>query len=209
VRIAVSHRPLFTPGARWSYSNTNYILAGLIVEAATGATLERVLDRRLFRPLRLRHTAFQTPARMPVPDAHGYYLFDKPPAADITGLSPFPWAAGAVVANAADVASFYRALLSGRLLNAASLRTMKTTVAEGKESDLPGTRYGLGIERIATPCGIAWGHSGNMPGYVVWALSSTNGRKQVVLSVNEDPKSLPRSFQPKFGRLLFGAYCRR
>ena len=45
---------------------------------------------------------------MPVPDAHGYYVFDKPPATDITGLSPYPWAAGAVVANAADVASFYR-----------------------------------------------------------------------------------------------------
>ena len=95
VRIAVSHRPLFTPGTRWSYSNTNYILAGLIVEAATGATLGQVLDRRLFRPLRLRHTAFQTSPRMPVPDAHGYYVFDKPPATDITGLTPYPWAAGA------------------------------------------------------------------------------------------------------------------
>ena len=146
VRIAVSHRPLFTPGTRYSYSNTNYILAGLIVEAATGATLERVLDRRLFRPLRLRHTAFQTSPRMPVPDAHGYYVFDKPPAADITGLSPYPWAAGALVANAADVASFYRALLSGRLLNAGSLRALKTTVAEGKGAEM-GARYGLGIER--------------------------------------------------------------
>src|SRR3954454_7199600 len=50
VRIAVSHRPLSTPGTRFSYSNTNYILAGLIVEAATGETLARVLDRRLFGP---------------------------------------------------------------------------------------------------------------------------------------------------------------
>ena len=59
VRIAVSHRPLFTPGTRWSYSNTNYILAGLIVEAATGATLGQVLDRRLSEPLHLRHTTFR------------------------------------------------------------------------------------------------------------------------------------------------------
>ena len=209
LRLAVSHRPLFTPGTRYSYSDTNYLVAGFIVQAVTGATLERVLDQRLFRPLRLGHTAFQTSPGMPVPDAHGYYVFDKPPAADITGLSPYPWAAGAVVANAADVASFYRALLSGRLLNAASLRTMKTTVAEGKEAEPAGSRSGLGIERFATPCGIAWGHSGNMPGYTVWALSSTNGRKQVVLSVNEDPNSLPRSFQPMSWRLLFGAYCRR
>jgi D-alanyl-D-alanine carboxypeptidase len=208
VRIAVSHRPLFKPGARWSYSNTNYILAGLIVEAATGATLERVLDRRLFMPLHLRRTAFQRSARMPVPDAHGYYVFDKPPATDITGLSPYPWAAGALVANAADVASFYRALLSGRLFNAGSLRALKTTVGEGKKADL-GARYGLGIERLVTPCGIAWGHSGNMPGYNVYALSSTNGDKQVVLSINLDTTSMPKRLKPMFGRLLIGAFCSR
>ena len=208
VRIAVSHRPLFTPGTRWSYSNTNYILAGLIVEAATGATLGQVLDRRLFRPLRLRHTAFQTSPRMAVPDAHGYYVFDKPPAADITGLSPYPWAAGALVANAADVASFYRALLSGRLLNPGSLRALKTTVAEGKGAEMD-ARYGLGIERLVTPCGIAWGHSGNMPGYNVYALSSTNGDKQVVLSINLDTTSMPKRLKPMFGRLLIGAFCSR
>jgi D-alanyl-D-alanine carboxypeptidase len=206
VRIAVSHRPLFTPGTRHSYSNTNYLVAGLIVEAVTGSTLERVLDRRLFTPLRLRRTAFQTSPRRPVPDAHGYYVFGKPPAADITGLSPYPWAAGAIVANAADVATFYGALLSGRLLNADSLRQLKTTVAEGKDAE---SRYGLGIMRVPTPCGIAWGHDGNMPGYDVWALSSTNGRKQVVLSVNQDPLSLPKSFGPKNGRLLVAAYCKR
>lgn len=209
VRIAVSHRPLFTPGTRYSYSNTNYLVAGLIVEAATGSTLERVLDRRLFTPLRLRHTALQTSPRTAVPDAHGYYVFDKPPAADITGLSPYPWAAGAVGANAGDVASFYRALLSGRLLNAGSLRALKTTVAEGKEAGIAGARYGLGIERYSTPCGIAWGHGGNFPGYIVYALSSANGRKQVVLSVNQDPTSLPKRVGPMFMQLLIGAYCRR
>jgi D-alanyl-D-alanine carboxypeptidase len=208
VQIAVSHRPLFKPGARFSYSNTNYILAGLIVEAATGETLARVLDQRLFGPVRLHNTAFPTSPRMAVPDAHGYYVFDKPPATDITGLSPYPWAAGAVVANAADVASFYRALLSGRLLNAGSLRALKTTVAEEKGADLD-ARYGLGIERLVTPCGIAWGHSGNTPGYDVWALSSTNGDKQVVLSINLEPKSMPKRLQPMFGRLLIGAFCSR
>jgi D-alanyl-D-alanine carboxypeptidase len=208
LRLAVAHKPLFTPGTQYSYSDTNYLVAGLIVEAATGSTLGQVLNRRLFKPLRLRHTAFQTSPRMPVPDAHGYYIF-KPPATDITGLSPYPWAAGAIVSNAGDVASFYGALLSGRLLNAASLRALMTTVSEGKEGETADSRYGLGIERIATPCGIAWGHSGNMPGYDVYALSSTNGRKQVVLSVNLDPKSMPKRLQPMFGRLLIGAFCSR
>ena len=85
VRIAVSHRPLFTPGTRYSYSNTNYILAGLIVEAATGSTLGRVLDRRLFTPLRLRHTAFPTSPRGRCPMRTATTCSAKPPAADITG----------------------------------------------------------------------------------------------------------------------------
>ena len=106
-------------------------------------------------------------------------------------MSPYPWAAGAVVANAADVASFYRALLSGRLLNPGSLRALKTTVTQGKGAELD-ARYGLGIERYVTPCGIAWGHGGNIPGYKVYALSSTNGHRQVVLSINLEPKSMPK-----------------
>src|SRR5262245_50006991 len=104
VRIAVSHPPLFPPGTRYSYSGTNYLVAGLIVEAVTGSTLDRVLERRIFTPLHLRRSVLQTSPRRAIPDAHGYYVFDKPPAADITGLSPFPWAAGAIVASAADVA---------------------------------------------------------------------------------------------------------
>ena len=145
---------------------------------------------------------------MPVPDAHGYYVFDKPPATDITGLSPLPLGRRSRRRERRDVASFYRALLSGRLLNAGSLRALKTTVTQGKGAEM-GARYGLGIERFVTPCGIAWGHGGNIPGYDVYALSSTNGRRQVVLSINLDPNSMPKRLQPMSGRLLFGAFCSR
>jgi hypothetical protein len=67
-----------------------YLVTGLIVEAITGSTLNRELERRIFTPLRLRHSALQTSPRTAIPDAHGYYVFDKPPASDITGLSPYP-----------------------------------------------------------------------------------------------------------------------
>ena len=209
VRIAVSHRPLFTPGTRWSYSNTNYILAGLIVEAATGATLGQVLDRRLFRPLRLRHTAFQTSPRMPVPDAHGYYVFDKPPATDITGLSPYPWAAGALVANAADVASFYRALLSGRLLNAGSLRALEDHRGprQGSRDGRPlrarhrtvrdALRYRLGPRR--------------QHARLRRLRPLQHERTQAGRALHQPgPESLcPSAFEPMSGRLLFGAFCSR
>jgi D-alanyl-D-alanine carboxypeptidase len=210
VQIAVSHPRLFPPGTRYSYSNTNYLVAGLIVEAVTGSTLDRVLDRRIFTPLRLHHSALQTSPRTTVPEAHGYYLLDKPPATDITGLSPYPWAAGAIVATASDVADFYRALLSGRLLRTTSLHAMETTVSEDNfPTDIKGSRYGLGLERYPTPCGIAWGHSGNFPGYDYYALSSSTGKRQLVLAVNQDPHSLSNRENSLFMRLVIRAYCAR
>jgi D-alanyl-D-alanine carboxypeptidase len=210
VKVALSHRPLFAPGTRYSYSGTNYLVAGLIVEAVTGSTLHRELERRIFMPLHLRHSVLQTSPQRAIPDAHGYYVFDKPPATDITGLSPYAWAAGAIVANGSDVASFYRALLSGRLLPSGSLRAMTTTVSEGDfPSDIRGSRNGLGLERYPTPCGIAWGHGGNFPGYLEYAVSSRNGQRQVVLAINEDPKSLSKRANSLFMRVLIEAYCGR
>ena len=206
VRIAVSHPPLFAPGIGESYSSTNYLLAGLIVEARTGHTLHSELNRRIFRPLRLSATSFPTTARMPSPHAHGYLVIKKPPASDVTGLYPFPWAAGAIISNAADTATFYRALLSGRLLPPSLLRAMQTTHAQ-KHFDIAGQRYGLGLARYPTACGTAWGHNGAYPGYYVYDFTSTNGRRQAVIEVNADPTSVPKPTLLKSISLLAKAYC--
>jgi len=112
------------PGTAFSYSNTNYLVAGLIVEQVTGKPLGDVLRERIFAPLRLRHTAFALAGSSPRPRAHGYSI---PPGAarlDVTTLTPYSWAAGAIVSTAADVAAFYRALLTGRVLAPTLLRTM-------------------------------------------------------------------------------------
>jgi D-alanyl-D-alanine carboxypeptidase len=85
------------------------------------------------------------------------------PLADVTGVRPFTWTAGAVVSTPADVARFYRALLRGRLLPTQLLRTMQTTVA-----GYPGTRAGLGIFSRRTPCGTAWGHQEPSPDTPPW-----------------------------------------
>ncbi|TML70533.1 MAG: beta-lactamase family protein [Actinobacteria bacterium] len=197
VQIALSHKPLFKPGDRYSYSNTNYMIAGLIIEAVTGHRLGSELRHRLFQPLHLRSTSFPLTPRVSTPFAHGYYLLGQPPATDVSGLDPFPWAAGAIVSTADDVVSFYRALLSGHLLPPALLREMKTTVAEGRgQSDIPGQRSGLGLERFPTPCGDAYGHNGTFPGYLVYAFTSKSGRRQTLLMVNESAESLPKRFAP-------------
>src|SRR5215210_5789709 len=210
VDIAASHRPLFKPGKRYDYSNTNYLIAGLAIEAVTGSPLPEQMQQRVFRPLALGRTALQLSPKRDVPDVHGYLTLGRPPATDITGLSPYPWAAGAITSTIDEVARYYRALLGGRLVDPVMLRTMKTSVPEGPESDgFPGRRSGLGIESFPTRCGTAWGHSGNFPGYLVYALTSANGKRQAILVVNQDPGSLPKSFGPMFIERLKRAYCGR
>jgi D-alanyl-D-alanine carboxypeptidase len=72
VALATAHAPVFAPGTGWSYSNTNYILIGLILEKVTGSSIQTLLNRRLIQPLHLQHTFFATSSRFRGPYAHGY-----------------------------------------------------------------------------------------------------------------------------------------
>ncbi len=205
VRIAVSHEPLFEPGATQSYSNTGYILAGLIIKAATENTLRGELSRRIFQPLNLRATSFPTRPGIAGRHAHGYIILGEPPAIDLTGISPFVWAAGAIVSTGSDDLSFYRALLSGRLLSDGLLREMKETVPV--EGAPPGAGYGLGLTRAGTPCATAWGHNGAFGGFYSDAYTSENGRHQALLMVNLDESSQTEDIKLLFEELRDKAYC--
>jgi D-alanyl-D-alanine carboxypeptidase len=205
VRIAVSHPPLFAPGTKYSYSNTNYIVAGLIIEAVTDHTLESEIRRGIISPLHLAATTTPNNGTLHGAFAHGYYVFGSPPATDITQLYPFSWAAGAIVSNTLDVAKYYRALLRGRLLEPGSLRAMKTVVPIPKAEG--GGGYGLGLIRFHTPCGPAWGHNGNQPGYQAVALTRSDGKHQAVLMINLDPSALSETAVNTLETLVKDAYC--
>ena len=208
VRMGVSHKPLFAPGRGYSYSNTNYVLAQLIVERVTGKSLGTELKRRIFQPLHLRDTIYPTKPGLPSPYAHGYKLLGKPPATDVTGLSPsMSPGSGAIISTARDVADFYRALLSGRLLKPRQMQAMKTNVSERTGKVVAGPGYGLGIGMSPLTCG-GWTHGGELPGYQAQAISSGDGRRQVVLMVNQDPSSVPKRVNTLFDKLLEKAYCR-
>lgn len=171
VALAVSHPPVYGPGAHWSYSNTNYVLLGLIVEAVTGDTLANQLSKRILHPLGLQGTDLAAGQHMASPVAHGYYK-----GQDVTRLSfSFAWGAGSMVSTAADVARFYKALLGGKLLRAPQLKEMRITVP----ADVG--EYGLGLWRRHLLCGTAWGHPGLAVGYTSYAWSSADGRHQVVV----------------------------
>ena len=129
---------------------------------------------------------------------------------DVTGLSPsLSPASGGIVSTADDLLDFYRGLLSGRLLPRDLLKEMKTTITEGTHVDIPGQRYGLGIELFPTHCGNALGHNGIIAGYMTFAYSNGEGSRQALLMVNLDAGSFPKAAGPKYHALIAKAFCGR
>lgn len=158
----------FEPGQRWYYSNTNYILLGLVIEKATGSTVAAELQRRVLDPLELDSLLLQGRQGVHGPRARAYGDYDDDGKRDAAPsgvtLVPTPsmataaWTAGAMVGNAGDVARWAEALFGGRVLEPDSLREMQTVVER--------TDYGLGIARGGAPSGgEMWGHGGDIGGY--------------------------------------------
>jgi D-alanyl-D-alanine carboxypeptidase len=187
VALIADQPPDFSPGTAWSYSNTGYVLAGMIVEAATGHKLGQELTRRIFRPLGLRDTFFPVNAPgIPGPRSRGYSLplgQEQGPLLDFTVFNPsVAWAAGALVSNLGDLERFFRALLGGRLLPPRLLAAMMTPVPTGQ----PGFGYGLGLTVIETPAGRLVGHDGSIPGFLNIVLSTEDARRQLGIMRNEE-----------------------
>ncbi|MFF1909351.1 serine hydrolase domain-containing protein [Kitasatospora sp. NPDC058218] len=179
VDIATKHPVYFAPGQGWHYSNTNYIVVGMLIERITGRSWADEVQRRIIRPLGLTGTSMPLNSPfIPGPHAHGYYKLATGPA-DVTLLDPsMAGAAGAGISTTADLARFVSALLGGRLLAPAQLAEMKRT------SPQSGSEYGLGLQRTATACGEYWGHGGGIPGYNTLMYGTADGRRQFTASLN-------------------------
>lgn len=183
VAMAAAEPPLFAPGTGWSYSNTNYLLLGLVIERVTGRPYAAEVSRRVLRPLRLAQTELPgTDPRLRGPHAHGYLPVLRDGAVaqvDVTEWNPsWAGASGEIISTTEEVNRFYRALLGGRLLPPAQLEQMLAHPAGPDE-------YGLGIRRVTLPSGTTlWGHTGGFPGYETWAYSTEDGGRQLTLSVN-------------------------
>ena len=180
VRIGLALPTTNAPGERWSYSNTNYIILGLLIEKVTGHRYGTEVEQRILRPLKLRHTYL--PGNDPYirgPHAGAYIPGPDGTLYDFVDFN-MSWAssAGELVSTMADLNTFYRALLAGRLLKPALLRQMQTTVPFF--ADMPEVGgYGLGLYWLATPCGPQWGHNGGVAGHTTDSYHSIDGRRQV------------------------------
>ncbi|MGW2250545.1 serine hydrolase domain-containing protein [Kitasatospora sp. NPDC001660] len=177
--IAWKYPPAFPPGTDWQYSNTNYLVVGMIIEDLTGNSWNDEVERRVIRPLGLTGTSM--PDDSPFihgPHAHGYFKMPDGPV-DVTDLDPsMAGSAGAGISTTADLTKFIGALLDGRLLPPAELAAMQQTTTHGG-----GRSYGLALLRMDTPCGTFWGHDGGIPGYNTLMLGSADGKRQFASSV--------------------------
>ncbi|MEV6972389.1 serine hydrolase domain-containing protein [Kitasatospora sp. NPDC093806] len=179
--VGVSHAPYFAPGERWRYSNTNYILAGMLIDKLTGNSWQSEVERRIVRPLHLDDTVFPGSATgLYGPHARAYAKMPAGPA-DITRLNPtVADAAGNGISTTADLARFHAALFGGKLLRPAEQAELTRTVPTGSGvSD-----YGLGVARADFGCGPLWGHDGGLPGWGTLLFGTAGGERQVALSYN-------------------------
>jgi D-alanyl-D-alanine carboxypeptidase len=195
----------------WKYSNTNYILLGMIIKRVTGHSVISVIGRQILQPLGLRNTSFPlTSTLIPGPHAEGYYG-----GLDVTRLvnPSSTWAAGAVISTVDDVARFYRALLTGRLLPPAQQHELLAAIPVFDPGELFAEHYGLGIYRIQLPCGTAWGHDGGYPGgFKTYAYTSPDGSRQAVMVYNDFKMSLESpatTFQRDVKKAIEIAFCGR
>ncbi|MER6951535.1 serine hydrolase domain-containing protein [Nonomuraea sp. NPDC000554] len=191
--VGLSKRPYFEPGGGWHYSNTNYVVAAMLVEKLTGKPYAQAVKERVLRPLRLEHTLLPGhDTAMPRPHARGYARYNGR-TVDATRMNPsLEFGAGEMISTTADLATFFDALLGGKLTSQSALKQMRATLPA---SD--GMRYGLGLQEFRLPCGgSVYGHSGGTFGYLTYVLRSDSGRT-LVLSANPYTGQTPADALPK------------
>ncbi|AXB44950.1 serine hydrolase domain-containing protein [Amycolatopsis albispora] len=189
VKDAMAKPPEFAPGTSWNYSNTNYLLAGMVIEKLTGNPWAAEVRSRILVPLGLRDT-YSPGARTGLahPHAHGYTVWPgTTKVVDTTELSPtWAGAAGDMITTTDDLSRFWRALLGGKLLRPAEFAEMRRTVpAKTWQETDPGSAYGLGISSTPLSCGeLSWSHGGDIHGFATRNGYSGDGRRGVVVSMS-------------------------
>lgn len=204
VRRAMTAPPNFEPGAKAVYTNTNYIVAGLLIERVTGNPVADEIGRRIIEPLGLRDTYVPASRETTIRGSHaqGYHAVGGK-TVDFTDLDP-SWGgtAGDMVATATDLNRFFTALLAGKLLPPAQLAEMKRTVPFDR---MPGADYGLALIHRTAPCGKeVWGHGGSIPGFETRNGVTTDGTA-VTVTVNQLPTT--EAAADAVGDVLDAALC--
>jgi D-alanyl-D-alanine carboxypeptidase len=179
----------FDPGSEYQYSNSDNIAVALMVEAATGMSYEEQLREHVYRPLGLRKTSLPRGTNLRKPFIHGYSndpSQDPPEDVSEDFAAGWAWASGGIVSTPADLNTFIRGCVGGKLFDERT-QAKQRRVIEGGSSEPPGpgkNSAGLALFRYETRCGTVWGHTGNTSGYTQFAAASGDGRRSVTVSIN-------------------------
>lgn len=171
----------FAPGTSAGYCNTNYFLAGIVAQEATGLSLYQIFRRELFNPLSMDSTRLYPDEPLTGELAHrwmgGRDAFAVPMDAEWSGA----WAAGAVISTASEMAQFYSALFSGLILSEQSMAQLTAFVGANE--------YGLGISRKMIGGSAVIGHTGEIRGYSSVMFRVPSIQANVVVLTNSIPSN--------------------
>jgi D-alanyl-D-alanine carboxypeptidase len=193
VSFVLDSEALFTGGEQWAYTDTGYILIGLVIEAITGRAYYEEVNDRFLEPLGLNATSASSKRRLPGLAA-GYVALDNPfgfPAKTIDesgGMLWNPaleWTGGGLISTSHDLAQWGAALFGGQAVSQETLDKMLEPVPIG--DDMPGTYYGLGIaiSRSGSSAPI-YGHGGWIPGYSSSLRHYAGSGITIAFQVNSD-----------------------
>lgn len=202
----------FAAGKGWEYSDTNYIVLGMIIEQLTGQSYYDAVQRRVLTPLALRNTIPSDKRALPMV-ANGYAGskndlggYDASIGADgLMAINPqFEWTGGGIASTTSELAQWAKLLYEGKAFPPAMLPRMLDGVPARLGAN---TQYGLGVIIRPTVLGPSWGHSGFFPGYATEMVYYPNAKMSVAVQVNiTDP--YPRGLVPLMLRLAREAGAR-
>ncbi|MFF9642985.1 serine hydrolase domain-containing protein [Kitasatospora aureofaciens] len=207
VRLSLSKEPRFAPGEGWSYSNTNYVLARLVIEEVTGRSFAEELQRLILGPLGMTGTvAPGASPELPEPHHHSYYRYQdggQERTLDVTRHNPSWVAAGGdMISTTRDLHTYFSALMGGRLLPAELLGEMRTPEAT--------IGYGLGVFAQETEGGTVYHHNGATIGSAALMYGSADGSRILTAGLNyvDDAElSLAGAFQKAQQLLVAEVFC--
>ncbi|MEC0206199.1 serine hydrolase [Paenibacillus lautus] len=186
VKMGISLPPDFAPGKGWSYSNTGYVLLGILIEKVTGNSYAEEIEHRIIEPLELSDTFLPGNSSV-IPGSNHARGYSQPDEAseikDVTYYNPSAGgSAGDMISTADDLNKFFSSLLGGKLLKEQQLKQMLTTVPTGR-AGMDG--WGLGIFETKLPNGVSiWGHTGGILGFSTFAGGTLGGKHTLVVSLN-------------------------
>jgi CubicO group peptidase (beta-lactamase class C family) len=180
-----ARKPLdFDPGTKWQYSNTNYVIAGVIVEKVSGMPLLQFLGQRIFSPLGIRSVADTNENKLPASDPSGYFRYAIGP------LHPAPkeakgwmFAAGELAMTAEDLAKWDISMIQETVLKPASYHEMET---ETLLKNGVGTHYGLGVQVMSIGSHRVLEHGGEVSGFTAENIVMPEDGIAVVVLTNQD-----------------------